>query len=327
MAAWPAAKTCLLVFSALIAAFSSLPLRAQSFPAKPVRLISGFPPGGGSDIVGRAIALKLGERWKQSFVVDNRPGAGGTLAMSITARSSPDGYTLMMLSGSQITNAALFARLAQDMTQALAPIAQVTTQAYLLVAPASFVVSNVPDLLKMARAQPEKIKFGSAGVGSVTHLGMELMSIVGGVRFTHIPYKGSGQVITDLIGSHIDLAFATSLSAMSHVQGGRLKALGITSRKRSDALPNLPTLAESGLPEYEMTGWYGIVTPAGTSAAVIDTLNQGINAALREEDVRRNLANDGAEPVGGTAAQFGSVMRNEVVRWKRVVDSRNIRID
>lgn len=300
---------------------------AESYPSKPIRLLSGFAPGGGSDIVGRAIAQKLAERWEHPMVVDNRPGAGGTIAMTLTARSAPDGYTLMMLSGSQITNASLFTKLPYDMVKALAPITQVTTQSYLLLTHPSVAATSVHELIELIKTRPEQLNFGSSGTGSVTHLGMELFSILAGVKLAHVPYKGSGQVLIGLLGNEVQLALATTISGIKLVRSGKLRALATTGTKRPGALPDLPTVAESGLPDYEVTGWYGVVTPAGTPAAIIGTLNREIISALRDQKVQQNLANQGADPVGNSEGEFSIVIRNEIAKWTRVVKARGIRME
>ena len=317
-------RACVLV----LATISTLPRAgAEAYPYKPIRLLLGFAPGGGSDIIGRVIGQKLTERWGQPVIGDNRPGAGGTIAMMLTAQSAPDGYTLMILSGSQITNAALFTKLPYDMVKALAPITQVTVQSYLLLVDPGVPAMSVTELIKLAKEKPGQLNYGSSGIGSVTHLGMELLSMMAGIRMTHVPYKGASQLMNALLSKQIQLGFATTITGVIHVRSGRLRALATTGSKRSSALPDVPTVAEAGQPGFEMTGWYGVVAPAGTPTTVINLLNQEIGNALKKKDVQKFLADQGADPVGNSVEEFGAVIRNEISKWARVVKARGIKVE
>lgn len=314
--------------AALVAALSFGPLIAAAapYPAKPIRVIVGFSPGGGSDLLSRAVGLKLAERWGQPVVTDNRPGAGGTIALELAARAAPDGHTLLVISGSQITNATLVTRVPFDIRTAYAPVTQMTTQPYVLLAHPSVPAKTVKELIAHARAHPGKLNYASSGTGSSAHLGMELFKALAQVDLVHVPYKGSGQALIDLLGGQVQTLLASAISAGPHLKTGKLRALGVTSAKRARLLPELPTIAEGGVAGFDVTGWYGLVAPKGTAPAIVDALNREVGHIMRSADVEEKLAADGTEAAPGTPAQFSAVIVQEIDKWTRVVKTTGIKL-
>ena len=314
--------------AALIAALSLGPLVAAAapYPVKPIRVIVGFSPGGGSDLLSRAVGSKLAERWGQPVVTDNRAGAGGTIALELAARAAPDGHTLLVISGSQITNATLVTRVPFDIRTAYAPVTQMTTQPYVLLAHPSVPAKTVKELIAHARAHPGKLNYASSGTGSSAHLGMELFKALAQVDLVHVPYKGSGQALIDLLGGQVQTLLASAISAGPHLKTGKLRALGVTSPKRARLLPELPTIAESGVAGFDVTGWYGLVAPKGTAPAIVDALNREIGRIIRSADVEDKLAADGTEAATGTPAQFTAVIVQEIDKWTRVVKTNGIQL-
>ena len=300
---------------------------AQDYPTKPVRLISGFQPGGGSDIVARLISDKLTESWGKPFIVDNRAGAGGTIAMGIAAKAPADGYTLLVISGSQITNAAYVTRVPFDILKAYAPITQATSGPYLIAAHPSVAAHNVKELIALARARPGQLTYASSGTGSFAHLGMELFKTLTGTDVLHVPYKGSGPALIDLIGGQVNLAVASTTSSMPHVRSGKLKALAVTTLQRSKLVPELPTVAEQGVPGFSIDSWYGLVAPAGTPAALVDKLNAEVVKALHTPAVVSYLAKEGSTPKGSSPAELAQTMRAELSTWGKVIASARIKFD
>jgi tripartite-type tricarboxylate transporter receptor subunit TctC len=303
------------------------PAFAQNYPAKPVRLISGFQPGGGSDIVARLVSEKLTESWGRPFIVDNRSGAGGTIAMAIAAKAPADGYTLLVISGSLITNATFVTKVPFDLLKVYAPITQATSGPYLLAVNLSVAAQNVKDLIAIARAKPGQINYASAGTGSSAHLGMELFKNLTGTDMTHVPYKGAGPSLIDLIGGQIQVGMVSATSGMPHVRSGRLRALAVTTLQRSPLIPELPSVAESGVPGFSVDSWYGIVAPAGTPAAVIGKLNAEIVKVIRTPAVVAYLAKEGAVPKGSSPAELTAMMQADLAKWDRVIRTARIRFD
>jgi tripartite-type tricarboxylate transporter receptor subunit TctC len=300
---------------------------AQDYPTKPVRLISGFQPGGGSDIVARLVSEKLTESLARPFIVDNRSGAGGTIAMAIAAKAPADGYTLLVISGSQITNAAFVTRVPFDMLKVYAPITQATSGPYLLVVHPSVAAQNVKELIALVKAKPGQINYASSGTGSFAHLGMELFKSLTSTDMVHVPYKGSGPALIDLIGGQIQLTMASAPSGMPHVRSGRLRALAVTTLQRSPLVPELPSVAESGVAGFSVDSWYGIVAPAGTPPAILRKLNTEIVKILSAPAVVGYLAREGAVPRGSTPAELAFTMRAELAKWGKVITRANIRFE
>lgn len=317
------------VVTAILFAALAAPVCAQvqDYPAKPVRLISGFAPGGGSDIMARLVADKLRETWGRPFVVDNRPGAGGTIAMTIASGAAPDGYTLLVISGSALINAVYISKLRVDVLRVFAPVAQLASGPYLFVVHPSVKARSIRELIDLAKANPGRLNYGSSGIGSSAHLGGELFKHLSGTDMVHVPFKGSGAMMVDLVGGHIQIGIASAISSMAHVRAGRLRALAVTSGKRSPSLPDLPTVAEAGVPGYSIDSWYGIVAPASTAAGIVSKLSGEIARSLHTPAVVALLAKEGAVPVGSAPSEFHAVMREEVDKWGKFIKASNIQLN
>jgi len=297
---------------------------ALDYPNKPIRLLCPFAAAGGVDITARAIAKQLTELWSQPVVVENRPGANGTIAVDIAAKALPDGYTLTMMSSSHSVNVTLQGHQPYDLVRDLAPITQATLQPYVLVVNPALPVQSVRDLIALAKAKPGTINFGSSGLGGFSHLAGALFASVAGVQLTHIPYKGGAPAMADVIGGQIQMLFSTLLQSHGHIAAGRLRALGVTTARRSASAPNLPTIEEAGVPGYEISGWYGVLAPAATPPAIIEKLNAAMVRILHMPEMHEHLAVDGSEPVGSTPAQFGAHIRSEIAKWRRVIQGLGI---
>jgi tripartite-type tricarboxylate transporter receptor subunit TctC len=308
---------CALLLAAVCAA---TPAHADVYPSKPIRFVVAFPPGGGTDIIARSIAQKLGERLEQQIVVDNRPGAGGNIGTDIVAKSAPDGYTMLMGSAGPLAiNASLFAAMPFDPVRDLAPVTLAASTPNVLVVHPSLKAATVKDLVALARAHPGEINFASSGHGTPAHLAGELFSSMAGVKLVHVPYKGASPALADLLGGQVQIMFSTMPPALPHVKEGKLRALAVTSLKRSPAMPGLPTLDEAALPGFEANTWHGVVLPAGAQSAIIARLNREIVAILHMPEVVERLSNQGAEPVGSTPEEFAAYIKSETVKWAKVV--------
>ena len=308
----------------LLAAGSAV---AQPYPTKPIRLIVPFAPGGGTDITGRAIAMKLSEALGQTVVVDNRAGANGTIGADIAAKAPPDGYTLSMISSSHSVNPSIMKKLPYDLINDLAPITQATTQPYALILHPSVAAKSVKELIALVKAKPDSLNYGSSGTGGLSHLSGALLCSMTGITMTHIPYKGGSPALTDLVGGQIQMLFSTILQAQSQLKGGRVRALAVTTARRSAGAPDLPTMQEAGVAGYEVAGWYGMVAPLKTPAAIIARLNTETVKALRAADIKDKLAADGSEPVGSTSEAFSLHIKTEVAKWQKLVKDANIRAE
>ena len=295
------------------------------YPAKPVRIIIGLAPGGGTDIQARLFAQKLSEGFGRSFVVENRTGAGGTVAYALIAKSPPDGYTLLGATSGYTITPSVYSKLPYDPIKDFAPISLVAQAPFLLLTHPALPVRSVKDLLALARAKPGVLDCGSAGHGSSTHMAFELFKSLSGAKITHIPYKGTGPALIDGIAGQVHMLFGNVLSTMTHVKAGRLRALAVTTARRSTVLPELPTVAEAGVPGYEDTTWFGMIAPAGTPPAIINRLNAELIKAARSAEVVERLAPDGGEPVGNSPEQFAQLINAEIERWRKVVKSAGIK--
>jgi tripartite-type tricarboxylate transporter receptor subunit TctC len=302
---------------------------AQDYPSRPIRIIVPFPPGAGTDIVGRAIAQSLSEAWKQSVIVDNRPGAGGTIAGELVARGNPDGYTLMLGNVSTLAIAkALNPRLAYDPLKDFAPITLITASENVIVVHPSVAATSVKALIGYAKANPRKLNYGSSGNGTTSHLGGAMFAWATGIEMTHVPYKGSGPMLTDLLAGQLQLAFSSVPTALPHIRSGRLRALAVTRPQRSATLPELPTVQEAaGLKSFEISLWQGIVGPAAVPRAIVAKLHQQIVASLHAAQMKARLTAQGLEPVGNTPEQFAAYMRAEIGKWTQVVKATGARIE
>ena len=311
--------SCLIVLMALAAPVAAA---AQGYPNRPIMLVSPFPPGGSVSLVARIVAEKMSETIGQSIVVENRGGAGSTIGARLVAKSPPDGYTLLLsFTGTLAIAPSMYPNAGFDPRKDFAPIGSIGTAPTMLVVHPSLPVHSVAELIAYAKVHPGEINFGSAGIGTVGHLGGELLATMAGIKLTHVPYKGTGPAITDLLGGHIAMMITPIPTAHGHVESGSLRALAVTSAERSGFLPNLPTVAESGLPGYEAGLRYGLVAPAGTPQPIIDRLNKELRAALAADDLRQRLAADGAETLPSTPEQYAADIDREEKTWSKVVNA------
>ena len=304
---------------AAVALTVSLPA-AGAYPDKPVRLVAPFVPGGPTDIIARVVAQRLSQAFGQTVVVDNRGGASGAIGCEIVARSAPDGYTLMIGSSGNLAVApALFAKLPYDPLKDFQAITQTTSGPQVIVAHPSVAARNVTELLALARAKPGSLNYASGGAGTTTQLGMELFKSMGGVDIVHVPYKGTGQALSDVLGGQVQLMMASLLPALPHVKSARLRGVAVTSAQRTAALPDTPTVAESGLPGFETTSWHGMVMPAKTPAAISGRVHAEMVKLLNLPDVKALFLTQGMDTVGNTPAQFAAYIHGETEKWTRVV--------
>ena len=309
---------------ALVAAGSLLsPAHAQNYPVRPVRVIVPLAPGGGMDTVTRGLALKLGDVFGQTFVVDNRPGAGSQIALELLGASAPDGHTLMMLSATTVIHPLLY-KSRFDVVRDFMPVSQVTAQGYVLVVHPSLGAKSVADLVKYARANPDKLNYSSSGIGSPIHMTTELFQVATGTRMIHIPFKGMGAAYADLVGGRVQLSFATIISSMVHVKAARLYALAVTPAKRAPALPDVPTLGEAGVP-IVVVNWYGLIAPKGTPKAVVDRVSSEAAKAIQSPDMVKRLIAEGSEAAGTTPQAFAAHIRAEHDMWAKVIKQAGIK--
>ena len=317
-----------LLMNAPLAAVAASNGAAQGYPSKPIRLVVPFTPGGTTDIVARIAAQKLDEAWHQQVIVDNRPGAGGNVGLDLVAKSAPDGYTLITGHiGTFGFGPSLYTKLPYDPIRDFAPITLFSTVPNMLVVNASLPAKSVKQLLALARAHPGELNYGSAGSGSASHLAVEYFKLLSKTDITHIPYKGTSPLVTDLIAGQTSLTITGVTPLYPHVKSGRLRALGVGAAKRIALLPDLPTIAESGVPGYESTTWFGFLAPAKTPREIVAKLNAELLKILQRPDVRERLAADGGEPVGTTPEQFGEYIKTEIERWAKVIRQAGVRIE
>lgn len=312
---------------ALVCAAVSAPAWAQTYPSRPIRVVVPFPAGGGTDIVARIVMRKVADSLGGTSVIDNRAGAGGTIGTELVAKAPADGYTIGIVSGSHAINPALYRKLAYDSINDFAPITLLVSGPGLLVVHPSLPAKSVPDLIALARARPGQMSYASAGNGTPPHLAAELFKSMANVKIDHVPYKGNTAAFADLLSGQVVMSFPTIPSALPLVKAGRLRALAVTSKERSRIVPDVPTIAASGLPGYEASSWYAALAPAGTPAAIVNRLHQAIAKALEQSDVRETLVTQGLEPVGNTPTQFAQLLRSEMEKWAKVVSASGARID
>jgi tripartite-type tricarboxylate transporter receptor subunit TctC len=297
----------------------TLPVCAQSFPAKPLRFMVGVPPGGPTDTVARSVAPALSEAFGQPVVVENKPGASAVLATDVVAKAAPDGYTLGFIYITHTTNPILIAKLPYDTLKDFAAVAQVGSQQMLLLANPSFPPNSVQELIAAAKANPGKLDYGASDPGSAPHLAGELFKLLSGTDITPVPYKGTAPALTDLLAGQIPFMFVSNISGLPHVKSGKLKALAVTGSRRLSLTPEVPTVAESGLPGYEITSWYGIVAPARTPREVIARLNAEVNRVMREPKMKSRMLAQGLELPETTPEQFDAHIRSEIAKWQKVL--------
>jgi tripartite-type tricarboxylate transporter receptor subunit TctC len=317
------------IATTLLAAAIAVPCLAadrEAYPIKPIRILVPTPPGGGNDIMARMAAQKMNERWSQAVVVDNRPGAGGQIAMETSARSAPDGYTLL-LGTTNLTVLPSMTRVAYDPVRDFVPVSLMATSANLLLVHPSVDAKTVQQLLALARAKPGQLNYASGSVASSSQLAAELMKSMAHVNFTHVPYKGAGPALVDLLAGQVQIMFSNPAASAAHVRANKLRALAATSEKRLPDFPDLPTVAESGLPGYEASTWWGLLAPRGTSNAIVSQLNEVIASAIKAGEVRNRVAALGAQPAGGPPQELATLIRNELPKWTRIVKEAGIRLD
>jgi tripartite-type tricarboxylate transporter receptor subunit TctC len=298
---------------------------ADSYPNKPIRLLCPFAPAGGVDITARAIAQKLTEAWGQTVVVENKPGANGTIAVEAAVRSAPDGYTLTMISSSHSVNVTLQSKQPYDLLNDIAPITQATSQPYVLVINPALPVKNVAELIAYGKSTGRPLTYGSSGIGGFSHLAGGLFGLLSNTKVMHVPYKGGSLAMNDVMSGQIDMLFSTILQSHGHIESGRLNAIAVTTVQRSPSLPNVPTMQEAGVKGYEITGWYGVTAPAGVPAPIINKLNKEIVKILKTPAMAERLSLDGAVAVGSTPQEFSQFIRSEVFKWRKVIKELQIK--
>jgi tripartite-type tricarboxylate transporter receptor subunit TctC len=299
--------------------------RAQAYPSKQVRWIVGFAAGGGTDTVARVMGQWLSERLGQPFIIENRPGAAGSIAAEAVTRAAPDGYTILLANVSDAINVGLYEKLKFNFVRDIAPVAGIiTVPATILVHP-SFPAKTVPEFIAYAKANPGKISMASSGVGGASHLAGELFKMMAGVNLVHVPYRGNGPALTDLLGGQVEVMFVSTPSSLEYIRSSKLRALAVTTTKRFPALPEIPTV-DDFIPGYEASSWYGVGAPRGTPATVIDKLNKEINAALSDPRMQTRLFSDlGGTSIGGSPAEFGKLIAEEIEKWDKVIRAGNIK--
>jgi tripartite-type tricarboxylate transporter receptor subunit TctC len=316
------------VATALACAAISGSLHAQAYPSKPIRWIVPFPPGGGTDVISRALAQKLTEAWGQQVVADNRPGSGGTIGLAAAAKLPADGYNIVL---GQLANVAiapaLYAKLPYDPIKDFTPVTLALTSPLILVAHPSLPAKNVKELIALARAKPDSVTFGSPGNGTTGHLGTEIIKTAGGVKMTHIPYKGASPAFTVLLSGEISVYMSSIQPAIPMLNAGRVRALGVTSAKRMATLPNVPTISESGLPGYEVTNWYGVMMPAGVPKEVLTKIHGELVKILKMPDVQQRFQAEGGDTTSNTPEQFAVFIKTEITKWSKAVRESGAKVD
>lgn len=301
---------------------------ATNYPTKPVRMVITYPPGGNTDLVGRAVAQKLTEAWSQQVIVDNRGGAGGVLGTVISKQAAPDGYTLLLgTSAGMVLNPLLMSKIPYDPHQDFAPVSLVIVNPQLLVVHPGLAARNMKEFIALAKSKPGQLNFGSSGVGTPNHLGGEMLKAMAGINIVHVPYKGGAASITDLIAGQVQLVISSAPSVVPHVKNGRLRALAIGGAKRTPALPEVPTVAESGVPGYEYTTWYGIFVPAKTPQTIVAKLNAELVRMLADPQMTQRFQSQGGDPASSTPAELTAYMKEETARWQRVIKTAGIKIE
>jgi len=299
---------------------------SQTYPAKPVRIVVPFPPGGASDIISRLIGRRLGEDLGQQFVVDNRPGAAGIIGCDMVARSAPDGYTLLMgTTGTQTTNPAVFSKLPYDSIKDFAPISLVAVSPFVLIVHPSLPVKNAKELIALAKSRPGELTYASSGIGGIAHLGTALFDSMAGTRMVHVPYKGSPLQTLATVTGETTMVFDSITVTESFIKAKRVRALGIASAKRSSLLPDLPTISESGLKGFELASWYAMFAPAATSPEITRNLQRGVVKAIAAPGMREQFAGLGAEPIGGTPEDLAAVVQRDLKKWAKVARDANVK--
>ena len=301
--------------------------QSQPYPSKPVRIVVGFPAGGAVDILARALGAQLAQAFGQQFVIDNRGGASSIIGADIAAKSPPDGYTLLIVSGAHAVNPSLYKKLPYDTERDFAPISLIAASSYILVVHPSLPVKSVRELIAFAKTHRGQLNYASSGNGGLPHLSGELFKVKAGIEMTHIPYKGSAAVTTAVLAGQVPIMFSNLISTMPQVQAGKFRALGVTGAARLPVAPDIPTIAEAGLPGFEVTGWYGFLAPAGTPAEIISRLSAQTTKAMQSPEVIKRFAGEGVDAVGSTPEYFSMVIRDDIAKWAEVVRISGAKVD
>lgn len=320
-------KQLMVAFAAAAAALTAPLLHAEQWPAKPVKILFGFPAASATDVIARTVGQKLSQKWGQSVIIDNRPGAGGNLGSALAAKAAPDGYTIFFGTVANAISTTLYSKLDYDYLKDFTPITLVATTPLVLVANPALPVKNVKELIEYARANPGKLNFGSGGVGTSNHLAGEMFKSETGTKLVHVAYKGTPAAYTDLFSGQISLMWDNIVAVTPHIKAGRLKPLAVTSAKRSPSLPDVPTMEEAGLPGFEAVSWIGALVPVGTPQPIVDKIHTDLVAVLQMPDVKQQLGALGAVVVGNTPEQFAAWNRSEIAKWAKAVKESGARID
>jgi tripartite-type tricarboxylate transporter receptor subunit TctC len=314
------------LFGFCVVAVLATPAVAQgNYPNRPVRIVVPSSPGGGTDISARVIADHLGRAFKGQFFVENRPGAGQSIGIEVVARAEPDGYTLLMAASTLALNPIMYKNIKYDPVKDFAPVSQVASIPNVVLVHPSVPAKTLKELIALAKSKPGELTYASAGIGTSPHMGAELLKHMAGIDIQHIPFRGSGPAVTDTISGRINITLASTLQAKPFVEGGQLRALAVTGSKRSESMPDVPTVAEAGVPGYEALQWYGLLVPAGTPSEIVNRLHEETAKALNAADVKKRLADDGAESVGTTPAEFAKFIKDEIEKWSNVARVANIK--
>lgn len=316
----------LMLAAALCTAMSVASAQGQ-YPNKPIRMIDPFPAGGPVDVTGRPVLEKLRAAIGQPVVIDFRPGGGSIIGSEMVARAEPDGYTLLLTASQHAINPSVYPKLPYDTARAFLPVAMIAKGPFILALHPSIPARDLRELIALAKSRPGKMNYGSASSGSGFHMAGEMFKLMAGLEITHIPYKGGAPVIADLVAGHVDMAFSSVVAVLSHIRSGKLKALAVTTTERSPLVPEFPTMAEAGLPGFDVDTWYGVFAPAGTPREIVDLLNREIEKILREPEIRELFAKVGVEPGGGTPEQFGARIARDLAKWAKVAKESGARAD
>ena len=319
-----AAASCFMV---LALAPSMLAAQVKAYPEKSIRFIVPFPPGAANDTLARAVGQKLSDRWQRPVIIDNRGGAGGVLGTTLAAKAPPDGYTIVLVPATHAINVSLYSKPPFDAVKDFSPISLIATGAYMLVANPSLPLKNVKELIGLAKAKPGQLSYGSAGTGNATHLVGELMSSMAGIKMTHVPYKGVGPALTEVMGGQVNMMFGSISATNPQAKAGKVTALAVTSSKRSAAAPNVPTLDESGLTGFDAVGWWGVLAPARTSPEIVRKINGEIEAITQNAEMRHWLQSQGFEPASGDPQQFARFLGDEIKKWGGVVKASGAKLE
>ena len=310
----------------LAVSLAAFPAAAQTYPTKPVKIVVGFAPGGGSDFAARVIAQQLTERMKNQVIVENKPGAGSLIGAEFVIKSAPDGYTLLLTPASYTVNPSVY-KLSFDPLNDITPIAQISKGPYIVAVHPSVPAKTLKELVAYAKANPGKLSYASSGNGAHIHVATEYLLYTAGIDIVHVPYKGSGPALNDTVGGQVQMIFGSVATALQYVKSGRLRPLAVTTPKRIAAAPDIPTVAESGYPGWEVTNWHGLVGPKGLPKDIVQRLNKEVNVAVHSPEMVKVLSSDGLEPAGGTPEDLAALLKSEVARWAQVVKRANIKVD